>query len=198
MRSENLTNETHFPLLSASSEPPVKPLDVAGGSAASHFNMSVLCAWKRGIFPGSLTASRVLISQRIGSLDTHGRLRAFKQSSPPTKKTHRSLPKRHPAPHYSPPDRLPPPRTPPLSPSPGSPTLCSVPPSPVGDVKEKKKKGCVRLCFPFFFFSTFKEPAGLNRVISLNVHTALATSEECKVDEAGLPSNQTLYLPHLG
>lgn len=55
-------------------------------SAASHFNMSVLCAWKRGIFPGSLTASWVLISQRIGSLDTHGRQRAFKQSSPPTKK----------------------------------------------------------------------------------------------------------------
>lgn len=108
MRSENLTNETHFPLLSASSEPPVKPLDVAGGSAASHFNMSVLCAWKRGIFPGSLTASRVLISQRIGSLDTHGRLRAFKQSSPPTKKPPPQPPKTAPGSPLQPPGSPPP------------------------------------------------------------------------------------------
>lgn len=150
MRSENLTNETHFPLLSASSEPPVKPLDVAGGSAASHFNMSVLCAWKRGIFPGSLTASRVLISQRIGSLDTHGRLRAFKQSSPPTKKTHRSLPKRHPAPHYSPPDRLPP-HSSIVSVSRFSHTLFRASIT-CWRCKRKKKKDVFDFAFLFFFF----------------------------------------------
>lgn len=44
MRSKNLTNETHFPSLSVSSEPHIKPLDVAGGLAASHFKMSDLCA----------------------------------------------------------------------------------------------------------------------------------------------------------
>lgn len=148
MRSENLTNETHFLLLSASSEPPVKPLDVAGGSAASHFNMSVLCAWKRGIFPGSLTASRVLISQRIGSLDTHGRLRTFKQSSPPTKKPTAASQNGTWLPITAP--RIASPRTPPLSPSPGSPTLCSVPPSPVGDVKGKKKD-VFDFAFLFFF-----------------------------------------------
>lgn len=52
MRSKNLTNETHLLLLSALLEPPVKPLDVAGGLAAPHFSMSVLCAWKQGSSQG--------------------------------------------------------------------------------------------------------------------------------------------------
>lgn len=44
MRSKNLTNETHSPSLSISSEAHIKPFDVAGGLAASHFKMSDLCA----------------------------------------------------------------------------------------------------------------------------------------------------------
>lgn len=45
MRSKNFTNETHFPSLSVSSDPHIKPLDVAGGLAASD-----LCASKWGSF----------------------------------------------------------------------------------------------------------------------------------------------------
>jgi len=43
-RSENVTNETHFLSVNVSSEPCIKPLDVAAGSAVSHFKMSDLLA----------------------------------------------------------------------------------------------------------------------------------------------------------
>lgn len=132
-----------------------------------------------GIFPGSLTASRALISQRIGSLDTHGRLWAFKQSTPPPTPppTHSPTqpPKRHPAPYYS------------LS----YPLIHSRFPTPPSST--------LRFCLYHLLAkwkgtrSTFKEPAGLNRVISLNVYTALATSEGCGADGAGV-SNQRWYL----
>lgn len=121
-----------------------------------------------GIFPGSLTASRALISQRIGSLDTHGRLWAFKQSTP----------------HPTLPSSLPNGTQLPITASPILSSLflflhqarfvsASI-------TCWRRKKGLVRLL-----------KAGL--VISLNVYTAVATSEGCGVDEAKV-SNQRCYL----
>lgn len=106
------------------------------------------------------------------SLDMHGCLWAFKQSIPPTRPPIQ-LPKKHPALYYI--------------------LLYSLPPrssmlrfcfsSPVGNVKRSHL--------------TFEELGGLNRVISLNVYTALAT-EGCGVDEAGGFKSEAVSFPHLG